>query len=270
MVSTPDHPNERDFSWLEWPDGPVFSPDGKSIAFNETSVATGGEYTVFLRKLTGEPAVRLAKGTGGQISPDGKWVLAVRHTEEHPQLWLHPLGPGEPRQLTRPPVEVGQGEWFPDSTRIAFTGNENGVWRTYLADLEGHVKPLTPPRAIGRPLTPDGRSLFTRFPDRSVKLFPVDGGQPLPVRGVEGTDFPIRFSNDAKYLFVYTMESPVQLKVWKIDIASGRREFLKAAGPSDPAGVYVTRRFALSPDLRSYAYIYGRKLSSLYEVEDLR
>jgi serine/threonine protein kinase/Tol biopolymer transport system component len=269
MVSTPDHPNERDFSWFEWPDNPVFSPDGKSIAFTETSVATGGEFTVFSRKLTGEPAVRLAQGWGGQTSPDGRWVLAVRSTE-HPQLWLHPLGPGEPRQLTRPPVELGDGEWFPDSTRIAFTGRENGVWRTYLADLAGNVKPLTPPRAIGRPLTPDGKFLVTRYPDRSVKLLPVDGGQPLPIRGFEGTDLPLRFSNDAKYLFVYTMESPVLLKIWKIDIASGRREFVKAVGPSDPAGVYVTLKLALGPDLRSYAYIYGRRLSSLYEVEDTR
>src|SRR5262249_12926865 len=220
-------------------------------------------------KLTGEPAVRLVEGWGGQISPDGKWVLAVRPTE-HPQLWLHPLGPGEPRQLTRPPIELGNGEWFPDSTRIAFTGNENGVWRTYLADLEGNAKPLTPPRAIGRPLTPDGRFLVTRYSDRSVKLLPVDGGQPLPVRGVEGADIFLRFSNDAKYLFVYTTESPVLLKIWKIDIASGRREFLKAVGPPDPAGVYVTLKLTLGPDLRSYAYIYGRRLSTLYEVEGLR
>jgi Tol biopolymer transport system component len=269
MVSTPDYPKERDFSWLDWPDNPVFSADGKSIAFTETSVATGGESTVFSRKLTGEPAVRLAEGWGGQISPDGKWVLAVRPTE-HAQLWLHPLGAGQPRQLTRPPVEVGNGEWFPDSTGIAFTGHENGVWRTYLADLEGNVKPLTPPRAIGGPLTPDGKFLVTRYADRSVKLLPIDGGQPLPIRGVEGTDLPLRFSNDAKYLFVYTMESPVLLKIWKIDIASGTREFLKAVGPSDPAGVYVTLKLALGPDLGSYAYIYGRRLSSLYEVDGMR
>src|SRR5262249_2780687 len=179
------------------------SPDGNSIAFSETSVATGGEFAVFSRKLTGEPAVRLVEGWGGQISPDGKWGLAVRPTE-HPQLWLHPLGPGEPRQLTRPPVELGNGEGVPDSTRIAFTGNENGVGLPYLADLEGNAKPLTPPRAIGRPLTPDGRFLVTRYSDRSVKLLPVDGGQPLPVRGVEGADIFLRFSNDAKYLFVYT------------------------------------------------------------------
>jgi hypothetical protein len=165
---------------------------------------------------------------------------------------------------------VGEGEWFPDSTRIAFTGHENGVWRTYLADLQGHVKALTAPDAIGRPLTPDGKFLVTRYPDRSVKLLPVEGGEPLPIRGVEGTDRCLRFSNDAKHLFVYTMESPVLLKIWKIDIDSGRREFLKAVGPSDPAGVYVTWKLTLGPDLRSYAYIYGRRLSSLYEVEDIR
>jgi eukaryotic-like serine/threonine-protein kinase len=97
MVSTHEHPTEHDLSWLDWPDNPVFSPDGKSIAFSENSVATRGEFAVFSRKVTGEPAVHLADGWGGQISPDGKWVLAVRPTE-HPQLWLHPLGPGEPRQ----------------------------------------------------------------------------------------------------------------------------------------------------------------------------
>src|SRR5262249_13461709 len=73
-------PFEKDLSWLDDSSVEDISDDGSKILFDETGDAAGSTHGVYLRNTDGSPAIRLADGYAGQISPDGKWVLSFTPT----------------------------------------------------------------------------------------------------------------------------------------------------------------------------------------------
>jgi tricorn protease len=109
---------------------PVFSPDGKWIAF---SGQYDGNIDVFVmpaeggepRRLTWHPAADIAEGW----SPDGKRVLFHSAREAYAdfdRLYTVPAEGGPAEVL---PMWRGEAAWFaPDATRIAYVPNE--VWQT--------------------------------------------------------------------------------------------------------------------------------------------
>ena len=60
------------------------------------------------------------------------------------------------------------------------------------------------------------------------------------------------------------------MRVDRLDVATGRREPWKELAPADLAGVAGVTNIVLTPDARSYAYTYVRRLSNLYLVEGLK
>ena len=71
----PGDTHERSLSWFDWSLLTDMSADGKTIVFSETGEAVGTNYSIFLRKTDGSPAIRLGEGGQAVISPDGQWVL---------------------------------------------------------------------------------------------------------------------------------------------------------------------------------------------------
>ena len=72
----PGETHERALSWFDWSLLADISPDGKTVIFSETGEAVGANYSMFMRKTDGSPAIRLGGGGFGKLSPDGKWVVA--------------------------------------------------------------------------------------------------------------------------------------------------------------------------------------------------
>ena len=97
MVFTADHPEGRDFTWMDWAYGARFSADSKSLLFGDQH--SGDNYGTFLRNLDGSPAVRLGDGDPMDLSPDNKWAIS-RLPSKPNQILLLPTGTGESRQLT--------------------------------------------------------------------------------------------------------------------------------------------------------------------------
>ncbi|MGH7837461.1 MAG: hypothetical protein ACREQC_06495, partial [Candidatus Binataceae bacterium] len=129
MVYTPEFPQGRDFTWMDWAYGARFSLDGKKILFGDQH--SGALYGTFLRDLDGSPAVRLGDGDPMDLSFDGKWAVS-RLPVAPDQLLLLPTGPGEARQLTHGNIGHSEARWTPDN-RIIVVGNEpNHPERTYL------------------------------------------------------------------------------------------------------------------------------------------
>ncbi len=106
-------------------------------------------------------------------------------------------------------------------------------------------------------------------PDRRVLLYPIDGGEPKVAAGVEPEEVVIRWTADGRGLFVARFTS-MPVTVYRVDLATGRREPVRAFAPSDAAGVLNIGPVLLSADGESYVYSYRRILDDLYVVTGAR
>ncbi len=267
---------ERDLSWLDGSVPADLSGDGKTLVFTETAEGSEGKPVVYLRRTDGSPALRLGEGTAIALSPDGKSVLAsVRSADgksEH--LALLPSGAGETRVLPSGGVEgFGGGGWLPDGKRIVFSASEKGRQpRIYIQDIEkGAARPITPERRViplaANPVSPDGKLVFGMQSPGKASLCPVEGGEEVPVAGLEAGEIPVQWSFDGRSLYVHK-RAGVPNKVWLLDPRSGARRPWRDISPTESApGV---PRLLIARDGRSYVYGVQRTLSELYLIEGLR
>ncbi len=265
-------PKERDLSWLDWSNVGGLSPDGKMVLINESGEGGGPGYSVYARNVDGSPAVRLGEGNGQAFSPDGKWALAIVRTALDPQLVLLPVGPGEPRFLSKENVRVRAAAFLPKGDRIVFGASEPGHGeRIFVRSLAGGpIRPISPEGYRGqfRSVSPDGRFIPARGPDRKMYLYPIDGGEPTALPGLGPLDLATSWGQDGK-LLVYT-RGELPLRVYLLDVRTGEKELWKTLIPGDASGVQGITPVITTPDRRTYAYTYTRVLSDLYLVDGLR
>jgi Tol biopolymer transport system component len=270
----PGEANERDFSWLDGSNVSALSADGTTLLLGEQGEGGGGVGGVYVRKTDGSPPVRLGEGYGLALSPDKKWALAapISFTE----LSLLPAGTGQARKVERGGIESYQSARFlPDGKRILFAGKEPGHRaRLYIQDLAGGgPKPITPEGTgaafRGNVVSPDGRFVTGSGPAQGFSRYPMEGGSPIPIPGLEEGEVPIQWAADGGSIYAFRpAQSPS--RVFLVDLSSGRRTFWRELSPFDPAGVSGILNIVITPDGKSYAYDYGQFLSDLYLVEGLK
>ncbi|MDQ6891715.1 MAG: serine/threonine-protein kinase [Acidobacteriota bacterium] len=266
---------ERDMSFLDYSFAADLAPDGKTLLFDEEGEAGGANYTVFLRKSDNSPVVRLGEGNALALSPDGKWALSIIPQPDTPFLLL-PTGTGEHLQVPLAGVSAEQGAaWLPDSKAFVFGGSEKGhAVRIYLQSLSGGKPRAITPEGVtvalpGFAVTGDGKSVAAIGPDGKCSLYPVDGGTPKPLPGILAGEFPLRFSPDDRYLYLWK-RGDIPARVTRLEVATGKRDLWKDLMPADPAGVERISNVLIAPDAKSWAYCYARLLSDLFVVEGLK
>jgi serine/threonine protein kinase/Tol biopolymer transport system component len=271
---------ERDLTWLDYSYPADISADGQTLLFDEEggggSLAYGKSgglsYAVYLRKTDGSPAVLLGEGAAVALSPDEKWVMA--QTQDSPaQLVLLPTKAGDSKPLTHDSINHAWARWFPDGKRVLFSGNEpdHGV-RLYVQDVDGgKAKAISPEgvHATAFLVSPDSQSVAGIGPDQQGYFYPVSGGEPRPIRGLEAGEQPVAWSLDGSSLYIYR-PGELPAKVYRLDLATGQKTFLRQLMPSDPAGVETIGPILLTPDAKTCVYGYHRTLSDLYLVDGLR
>jgi Tol biopolymer transport system component/predicted Ser/Thr protein kinase len=265
-------PKEQDFSWLDYSFPAELSADGKRLLFDEEGVGGGGNYSVYLRKVAEDSAVRLGDGESVTLSPDGKWVLALTMSSPA-QLILLPSGAGDAQQITHDSLYHSWARWLPDSLGIVFTAKQEGHGaRIYVQkSITAKATPVSPegidPLVIA--LAPDGSQVAGVGPDGLAYLYPLSDGPAKSVPGFQAGEQPIEWSADGKSLYVYRPgEFPA--KVYQLDLATGKRSLWRSLAPADPAGVSQIGPIVMTPDGFSYIYGYHRTLSDLYLVEGLK
>jgi eukaryotic-like serine/threonine-protein kinase len=267
MVFTPEHPQAREFTWMDWAYAMRFSADGKQILFGDQH--SGDLYGTFLRNLDGSPAVRLGDGDPMDLSADGKWVIS-RLPSSPDQFLLLPTGAGEPRQITHSKLEHLTARWLPDG-RIFCTCNEAGhPERTYLIDTSGNETPLTPEGIIAIAATSDGkRLLVSDVATTKFQLFPLDGGSPQSLPQLQSGDAPIDFTSDDSAILLRRPGRDGAMEIWRVELPGGKRTLLRTftlpEGPALANGLSAT----VSRDGKSYAYEYHPVVSTEYVVEGL-
>ena len=105
-------------------------------------------------------------------------------------------------------------------------------------------------------------------------LFPIEGGNSVPVPALAPGDIPVQWSSDGRH--IYTVDGPAPgkpapIEVFRVELATGSRVLWKALSPSDPVGVEEMRQtVALTPDGQGYCYSYMRRLGDLFVVDGLK
>jgi Tol biopolymer transport system component len=268
----PGETKERDLSWLDWVRLGDLSPDGRTLLFVHAGQGSGANYATYLRKTDGSPAMRLGEGEGKALSPDGKWALAVLYSP--PQLTLLPTGAGQVRRLERHGIERYDGAgacWLPDGKRVCFVGTAlDQTVRYYVQDIDGGPpRPITPDGVKGRLVSPDGRLVVAEDSDERKVLYSIDGGEPRAIPGLAREDSVARWSSDPGWVYVYR-RNELPLKVFRLELATGRKQPLREVMPSDPAGITGTIRILLTPDAKGYVYAFARNLFQLHLVDGLK
>ncbi len=271
----PGENKERDLSWQDWTVPIDISEDGKLILFIEAGEAGGGEYAVFSRDTTGTSAVRLGQGSANAFSPDGKWALVLRQNVSPPDFVLLPTGVGQQRAVsTGNVIPAGGGQFFADSKRLVFQGNEPGhASRVFVVSLDGgQPRPITPEGfglgAYPRSISPDGKRIATISSD-GIALVSVDGGDPQLIRGSQPNDTPLRWTKVGGALLV-GQRGETSCPVWELDLQTGARTAWKTVSPVDVAGVTGVACPRIAADEKHYVFGYVRDLSDLFLVEHLR
>ncbi len=271
FVLPPGEKDERELPWLDLPFPVALSPDGKTLLFTEESGSVGVNYAVCLRGTDGSAVVRLGEGTAHDLSPDGKWALAVVPSSPQ-QLVLYPTGAGEKRRLESGGIiSYGSARFFPGGRRLLVCGAETGrAARCYVQDIAGgKPRPVTPEgTGLGFP-SPDGSSVVVSSGAGALLLYPSGGGEPRSVPGTTSEDHVLWWGADGRSLVVYR-GAQVPIHSERLDLAAGRREPLRTFGTAETAGAVRIGSFALSKDGKTYAYSYGYQLSHLFAVEGAR
>ena len=266
----PGDTHEHPYSWLDGTSANAISADGRAISFYEGGEVyyIEGDLLGYYRRTDGSAAVRLGTGTAA-ISPDGKWVLEF--SRKGRKLVVHPIGPGEPKELPTPElVDFGHLVWSDDGQKIAYEAQTSqNDWNVYTQRV-GSGSPILA-KASGRNafpiLSPDGGMLAVREERGGISLYRMDGSQPVAVKGVLDNEYPIRFAKGGRSLLV-AEPTGHQLVLTLVELASGRRELWKRL--TTEARGTTRALIVVTPDLKYYAYQSPRYSSDLYIVDNLR
>jgi Tol biopolymer transport system component len=268
---------ERDITWLDLSAARFLSDDGRNVLFTHFGHGSGLNYSVYLRDIRGGQGVRLGEGEARAISADGRWVASLVHGASTRVLLL-PTGAGQARELPTG-LKLQAVRFFPEGVspaggRLLLVGREGGRGaRSYVQYLHGRSRqPITPEGTSSNcwsPISPDGSLVIATDPSGRSALYPVAGGNPRPIPGLEPGEIPTRWSADGRELFVQR-SSQLPLEIFRLDLATGRKHLLKRIRPTDPAGMTPLREVLLTPDGQTYVYNSERLLSSLYLVEGIR
>ena len=162
--------------------------------------------------------------------------------------------------------------------RVYEGGREAGKGpRIWVQDVpDGLPRPITPEgygSSYGA-ISPDGRYVacgrFSPGEEVVYSQFPVDGGPPLPIKGIEPGEEPITYGEDGRHIFVREHDEGTAAPICILDLATGRREPWRVIRPSDPAGALRIQWIKISRNGKYYVYCFYRNLSELFLTEGLR
>jgi len=272
---------ERDLTYLDGTGTVGISADGRAVLFQEYAQAGGPQNTSYLRRVGDSSPIRLGEGTAMALSPDGRRAIALRGNlmQGGSRLVVLSAGAESPRELPwSMPDGVNWAWWTPDSQRVVvLSGEKDHPARSYI---------LQPPDGQPQPISPEGTSCMTPGrvwvpcfhirednggPIRVWELRRLDAAETRPAPWIGRQEAVIAWSPDGGHAFVGGWAQP-PFHVFRVDVATGRREPWIDTSPPDPAGVepFESVAASLTPDGRYYVYCYNRRLSDLFLVEGLR
>ncbi|MEX0880601.1 MAG: hypothetical protein WD451_12860 [Thermoanaerobaculia bacterium] len=171
---------------------PVWTPDGKSLAFMSTSSGPINQFWV-PADGSGSPE-RLLTSEHAQfpesVTPDGQHLAFMDiDPETGNDLWVFPLqGERKAKALVRTPFAERGAAFSPDGRWVAYTSNESGSWQVYVQPYggSGGKAQISTGRGTEAVWARDGRELFYRSGDKMMAVTVQVGatfvaGKPRPL-----------------------------------------------------------------------------------------
>jgi Tol biopolymer transport system component len=270
VIHTASQKTERDLALLDWSLLRDISKDGQNVLITEEGEGGGPNYSVYLRNISDMSAIRLGDGDAWAISPDGKWVLAASMTSPR-KVYLLPTGAGDRQELNVGQVHFESGTFTPDGEKLVFSGvDPSGSRRVYTMDVKGGAAlPVTPPGLhvlnADSIVSPDGKTILASDGLKWWR-YSIDGGEGRAALGLKPDDVIAGWSrNGESVLAGPQVGAPVRID--RVDLATGNREFCCAFSPADTTGVFVMGPLILTENKDLYGYGYGRINSALYLMD---
>ena len=246
------------------------SDNGSLLALSYVGVGAGSDYLTYIANTDTHETIRLGEGDPSGISPDGKWVMAFFPSTPG-RVVLYPTGPGEARtfQLSAMRTVSIFCSWTQDSSKLAFTGSDGGQpTRGYLLDVgSGQWRTITPEGTTSVMLAPNGKLAVGKTEQGGFELFPVDGGQSTPAKGISSSEEPVQWDGSSRHVYVWDRRFPA--RIFLVDPWTGERKKFLETMPPDPSGV-LYGNFYITPDGKTYAYRFRRVLSTLFAADGLK
>jgi serine/threonine protein kinase len=261
----------RQLSWSTILIAASVSYDGKFAVIGDWSGSTGPDYGVYLVNLDSLQPVLLGSGVAGGISPDGKWVTSILPSDTAKVLLL-PTGVGETRIITAPNFRYRSATWASDGRRIVVRAAEAGRPPRFWAQNTNGSAPhaITPEGMDGRFITVDHSDyVCVRDSGGVSRLYPVNGGEPKAVSGLDDTDQVIDGSPTQDTLYVTPDASAIPLQILKLALASGRKQPFLSLSPPDSPGVVNLSPPLFAADEKRCIYSELRAFSILYVAKSL-
>jgi Tol biopolymer transport system component len=271
IVRAPGASQDRDLSWLDQPQKPLLSADGRLLAFTDAAADAGPNYAVVLRATDGSPVVRLGEGGAADLSSDKSWVLGIVQSAPQ-QLMLYPTGPGQARRLDHGEFEsFSAAQFFPDGQSLLVCGNEPGhAPRCYVRPLAGGpLRPVTPEGTDYGFVSPDGRAVLAHLIGVGYRIYPLDGAPARTIPSLTTEDEAVGWSPGGGAIWVFHLNE-IPARVERLDVATGRRSLLEVIAPADRSGLLNISRISLALDPHVFAYQVREYVSRVFTVEGMR
>lgn len=270
-------PFERDISWHAYTTPRDISADGKWLLVEECNTVGRHRFSAWLRRIDGTATRSLGDGVPLVLGPDQRTVvLRIPGPPSHLAVLdvytgrRCALGSGS-RALTHTEFV----SFFPDGQRMAFSAAdaEHGL-QIYLQDLVGGdpvcFRPGDPGLSMtgNRAVSPDGQSLMLLDARGQLGLYPLDGGPPRLLPGLDGETRVAAWHHDGRAISVYSSDVvPAQVDLY--DVTTGERRPWLTLKPDNGGTVTKTWRLRMTADGLSHAYAYLRESADLFRFSDV-
>lgn len=197
---------------------PIFSPDGKRIAFNtQKTNRDRGEGDIWIINADGQNATQITTEGGGLASwfPDGKQLAFLSYRKPR-TVWIANLETGQDKPLS---LDFGEDVNYmrlsPDGKQVVFNSKRAGTTNVSKISMEGgESRQLTfDSEMIGYACwSPDGKTLglqIKRGGDTHIGVMPGDRGPITQLTFDKGQSWLAGFSPDGDKLY-----SPVYAKAF--------------------------------------------------------